>query len=97
VSDAALPLGGAGAGAPRPVRVYVDGRGVDVTEGQSAADAVRLADPAAARAVGAGERLITDSRGLPVDPAASVYAGAIFRLVAARGHAAAPDSPHLES
>ena len=70
------------------VRVYVNGRGVDVPPTGTALAAVRLADPAGADAVAAGSRAITDSRGLPAAPDAPVHGGAIFRLVSARATAA---------
>lgn len=77
------------AGSARPataatVRVYVNGRGVDVPAEATALDAVRLLDPAAADALLAGARALTDSRGLPAEPSAGVHGGAIFRLVSAR-------------
>ena len=68
-----------------PLRVFVDGRGVDVPPGSTALDAVRVADPVVAEAVVAGARVITDSRGLPVDAGAPSAAGHIYRVVAARG------------
>lgn len=67
-----------------PVRVFVDGTGLDVPRGATALDAVQASGAVAADAVRAGTRVITDSRGLPVAPDAPVVAGAIFRLVAAR-------------
>lgn len=73
------------------VRVYVNGRGVDAPAGGSPVDAVRVADPALADAIVAGERLVTDSRGLPVEAGAPLYHGAIFRVVANRQRAAAGD------
>jgi hypothetical protein len=75
--------------APRDtVRVYVNGKGVDVPAAATALDAVRLTDPDAAAAVSAGTRALTDSRGLPAAPDAPVHGGAIFRLVSARDGAA---------
>lgn len=67
------------------VRVYVNGRGVDAPAGGTAVDAVRVADPELADRVAAGTRALADSRGLPVPAEATVYEGAIFRVVAARG------------
>jgi hypothetical protein len=67
------------------VRVYVNGRGVDAPAGGSALDAVRVADPELADRVAAGTRALTDSRGLPVPAQATLYEGAIFRVVSARG------------
>ncbi|HVE78112.1 MAG TPA: hypothetical protein VNA89_04600 [Gemmatimonadaceae bacterium] len=74
-----------------PLRVFVDGRPVDVAPGSTALDAVRVADAAAAAAVVAGARVITDSRGLPVDGGTPNAAGHIYRVVPARGaHAGDP-------
>jgi len=67
-----------------PIRAYVNGRGVDVPEGASALDAVRVADPALAELVASGDRALADSRGLPLDPAAAIVAGTIIRIVSGR-------------
>ena len=75
----------------RMVRVFVNGAGVDVPAGSAALDAVQAWNAAAAGEVSAGTRLITDSRGLPIDAAAPMSAGSILRLVVNRG-AASPDS-----
>jgi len=64
--------------------VFVNAQAVQVPPGATALDAVRVFDPAAAEAVGAGLRGLTDSRGLPVAPSVPVHGGAIFRLVSAR-------------
>lgn len=72
---------------PDMVRVFVDGTAVEVPRGATALDAVRAADPAAAEAVSAGGKLVTDSRGLPADPAQAVSAGSIYRLVPRRDRA----------
>jgi hypothetical protein len=77
--------------AGRPLRVFVNAVGVDVGAGSTALDAVRVWNPAEADAVARGERMITDSRGLPVRGDVVVQAGSIFRLVAAR-RAGAPRS-----
>lgn len=75
------------------IRVFVNASGLDAPSGATVLDAVRLFDPAAAAAVIKGERMVTDSRGLPVSADAPVYAGAILRLVANRGHVvSAPDA-----
>ena len=66
------------------VRVFINAAGVDVPDGSTALDAVRLWDAEAARSVESGVRALTDSRGLPAAPDAPVYGGAIFRLVSAR-------------
>ncbi len=69
------------------VRVYVNGRGVDAPANAAPVDAVRLVDAAMADAVLAGDRRITDSRGLPVVEGEALYNGAIFRVVANRSRA----------
>jgi hypothetical protein len=74
------------------VRVFVNAAGVDVPSGSTALDAVRAFDAGAAADVEGGRRLITDSRGLPIDASAAMSAGSIIRLVAKRDRAAADDS-----
>ncbi len=64
--------------------VFVHGALVRVPPGATALDAVVAADPEAAQAIREGRRALTDSRGLPADPAAPITAGAVFRLVSAR-------------
>ncbi|HEX8942036.1 MAG TPA: hypothetical protein VF785_02795 [Gemmatimonadaceae bacterium] len=71
----------------RMIRVFVNGSGVDVPAGSAALDAVQAWNAGAAGEVGAGARLITDSRGLPIDPATPMSAGSILRLIAKRGAA----------
>ena len=66
------------------VRVFVNANAVDVPTGATALDAVRAWNSAAADAVVAGARLITDSRGLPVPAESRSSAGSIFRVVAHR-------------
>jgi hypothetical protein len=66
------------------VRVFVNASGVDVPAGATALDAVRAFDENLAREVDEAKRLITDSRGLPIDPATPMNAGSILRLVANR-------------
>jgi hypothetical protein len=66
------------------VRVFVNAAGVDVPAGSTALDAVRVWSTEAADEVSASRRLITDSRGLPIDSATPMSAGSILRLVANR-------------
>jgi hypothetical protein len=66
------------------IRAYVNGQGVDVPAGAKAIDAVRAWDGAAADEVVAGNRALTDSRGLPLEPEAVLTAGSIVRLVSGR-------------
>lgn len=47
-------------------RVYVDAKPVDVRTDATVLDAVNSADPVLGRAVAAGSRSVTDSRGLPI-------------------------------
>jgi hypothetical protein len=75
--------------APDAIRVFVNERPAEVPRGATALDAVRALDAALAEGVAGGHRAITDSRGLPVEPATAAYAGAIYRVVAARR---APDA-----
>jgi hypothetical protein len=80
------------AGSPEFVRVFVNAVGVDVPVGASVLDAVRSWCADEADAVTRGDRVITDSRGLPVTRDVRVSAGSIFRLVAARKRQPATDS-----
>lgn len=75
----------------RMVRVFVNAAGVDVPAGATALDAVRAWSTDAAGEVTSGARLITDSRGLPIDGATPMPAGSILRLVANRGRESAAD------
>jgi hypothetical protein len=70
----------------------VNAAGVDVPSGATALDAVRAWDAGAAAEVEGARRLITDSRGLPLDASATMSAGSIIRLVAKRDRASADDS-----
>ncbi|HEY7394005.1 MAG TPA: hypothetical protein VH559_04145 [Gemmatimonadaceae bacterium] len=69
------------------IRVFVNANAVDVPSGSTAIDAVRAWNADAAQEVGAGSRLITDSRGLAIDGATPMSAGSILRLVAKRDRA----------
>ncbi|HXT18632.1 MAG TPA: hypothetical protein VN706_23595 [Gemmatimonadaceae bacterium] len=76
---------------PDTIRVFVNASGVDVPRDASALDAVRAFDGAAADEVVDGRRLITDSRGLPIDTSTPMSAGSILRLIANRDRAASSD------
>ena len=73
------------------IRAYVNGHGVDVPAGASAIDAVRLADAQAADLVESGDRALTDSRGLPLEPSAVLSGGSIIRIVSGRRRGAATE------
>jgi hypothetical protein len=77
--------------ADRPLRVFVNATGVDVPPGSTALDAVRAWSPEEADAVSRGERVITDSRGLPVAATVVARDGSIFRLVGTRKTQNSPD------
>lgn len=66
------------------VRVYVNSKAIDVAASGTALDAVESFDPAQATAVRAGEKAVTDSRGIPTALDTPVHNGAIFRIVRAR-------------
>lgn len=65
-------------------RVYFNGVGIDAPAGVSVIGALEIANRPEADAVRNREKVITDSRGLPADPASIIYNGAIFRLRRAR-------------
>jgi hypothetical protein len=67
-----------------PIRVYINGRGVDAPPGGHALDAVRVWDAQVAADIEGGRRALTDSRGLPLDPATPVFSGLIMRIVSNR-------------
>ena len=80
------------------VRVFVNAVGVDVPAGSSVLVAVRGWNAAEADAVARGEKVVTDSRGLPIETDQRVSAGSIFRLLPVRKRAAAerPDDDGAE-
>lgn len=67
------------------VRVFVNERGVSVPAGATALDAVKALFPGDAEGIEAGRLRLTDSRGLPTAATDMVVAGAIYRVVTARG------------
>lgn len=80
----------------RMIRVFVNGSGVDLAAGASARDAVEAWSESAAGEVGAGQQIITDSRGLPIDAATPMSAGSILRLVPRRVRGDASAEPGAE-
>ena len=75
------------------VRIYINARPVDVPRTATALDAVEIWDATIARAVRAGDRNITDSRGIVTANATPVHNGAIFRIVRARQTADEDNDP----
>ena len=65
-------------------RIFFDGKGVDAPSGSTVIAALEGVNAETAAAVRAGERVITDSRGLPAEPETVIYNGAIFRIIRAR-------------
>jgi hypothetical protein len=76
-----------------PIRVYVNERPVDLPRGADVRAAVAASDPALGEALAHGRAHVADGRGIRVDPAAPLTAGAILRVVVsarrpdANGHA----------
>ena len=66
------------------VRVYINGKPVDVDFASTALQAVEAWDSDQAAAIRSGDKMITDSRGIPARNDAPVHNGAIFRIVRAR-------------
>ena len=73
------------------VRVFINTHGIDVPDSSTALEAIEAWNAGEAVAIRNGERMITDSRGLPADPASAVHNGAIFRVVRARSAASDED------
>jgi hypothetical protein len=66
------------------VRIYINGKPLDVEASATALDAVAIWDETQATAIRGGERMITDSRGILIGSDTPVHNGAIFRIVRAR-------------
>lgn len=66
------------------VRIYINAKPIDVAATATALEAVEEWDSTQAAAIRSGERMITDSRGIPTTADAPVHNGAIFRIVRAR-------------
>ena len=71
------------------MRVFINSSGIDLPAGATALDAVRALSEELAGAVDDGKRVITDSRGLPIDPATAMSAGSILRVIPRRDRGAA--------
>ena len=76
----------------RMVRVFVNASPVEVPAGSTALEAVRVWNDGAATDVADDRRVITDSRGLPIDPGTTMSAGSILRLVSKRERGEAQES-----
>jgi hypothetical protein len=75
------------------IPVFVNDRAVWVEPGTSISAAVTASDPELGRVLLDGRAKLTDGRGIALDPAATVYSGAILRVVvSARKQAAEADA-----
>ena len=74
-------------------RIYINSKPVDVPAASTAIDAVRVWNAADADAILAGDKAITDSRGIHLTHDAPVHNGAIFRIVRARQTEPDKDDP----
>ena len=74
---------------PETLRVFIDAHAVEVPPGAKAIDAVERYDTTVAQAIRAGEKILTDSRGLPVDGSGALESGAIFRVIPKRDRSGA--------
>jgi hypothetical protein len=75
------------------VRIYINSRPVDVDGSATAIDAVRAWNGSEAESILAGDKAITDSRGIHLTNDAPVHNGAIFRIVRARQSEPDKDDP----
>lgn len=77
------------------VRIYINGKPIDVEASATALEAVAIWDETQAMAIRGGERMITDSRGILIGSDTPVHNGAIFRIVRARQSVG--DDPDFDS
>lgn len=64
-----------------PLRIFIDGTGLDVPPGTTVLTAMHLHDGAIAERVAAGTAYVTDARGIEVGRDDRVAAGSILRVV----------------
>jgi len=64
-----------------PVRVFVDGRALEVPAGATLAAVLSADDPPLASAIREGRAYVTDGVGRPIELDTTVFAGAIYRVV----------------
>jgi hypothetical protein len=75
-----------------PFLIFVDGAPVTAAAGETILDAIAKWRPDVGVSLADKSRLLTDSRGLPTDSAATAFAGAIFRVVTNRQAGTAYDA-----
>jgi hypothetical protein len=64
-----------------PVRIFVDERALTAAPGTSVLDALMGDNPDLVAALREGRAYVTDGVGRPIDPAVTVFPGAIYRVV----------------
>lgn len=74
------------------LRVFVDAIAVEVAPGSVARDAVAARDPEVLARLEDGTAYLTDGRGIRLDPAAPLAAGAILRVVKRARRGTEPDA-----
>jgi hypothetical protein len=72
-----------------PIIVFVNATRVEVPPGVTALEAVRRWDAGIAAQITAGDRTLSDARGLPLPAESLVYGGAIYRVIGGRRGAGA--------
>lgn len=70
------------------IPVFVNDRRVEIAPGTTALAAALAADPSLAESLDDGRAHLTDGRGIRMDPAALIGAGAIIRVVKSARRAA---------
>jgi len=73
------------------IPIFINAERVEVPAGIAIVDALHIWSEGMAADVEDGSQHVLDSRGLPVALDMTVYAGAIFRLIATRGPRDDPD------
>jgi hypothetical protein len=63
------------------IRVFVNGRVVDLPAGTDVEEAVHIFDPALGRQLASGAAYVTDGRGIEMSPKLPLSAGAILRVI----------------
>jgi len=63
------------------IRVFVNASALDLPAGSDALQAVRAFDPELEASLARGAALVTDGRGIEVDPAKPLTSGSILRVV----------------
>jgi hypothetical protein len=63
------------------IRIFVNTRALDLPAGSDVRQAVRAFDQSMEASIADGTALVTDGRGIEVDPATQLSSGAILRIV----------------